>query len=1583
MIQISPSFRPGNILGLTLISILFGCVSLSAQFDITASSYLGGSGSDARVAGAVIQSDGTIVLAANLANSEPPSLAQHTIGVGGNGALIRLSPDGRQVLSVTRIADAVHDLSSDRYDNLYVAAGDFGLMKLNPGADALLWAQLAGSVVWRVDAGDDGHSAVVIPTVINDNKPEAGTVHVFTPAGASITSFGVSGNLLDVALDSRTQTVVYTGWYNIWTYNGPYSRSYAGRVNTPVDVPFTHGVPYDYGQPGVAMKWRLHNWSSGVWIDQEARIPNPRWINYPFSTDPSNLYTQAEIDAMEAAEGTVTGWYQYLLDMPRTFTNNMADTRSYRVAIGQDGKLYVGSEADGGNSPLRWDGQDLGKSAPWTVSDGFFDVFFNTGTVPKLSVSVYELQTNSVTWLRSLGFTNRLSKSGTTDNTIHMHGGALDADEQGRLYISGRCFYGFYLPNNTTPSFSIPRAGEIAFDPFEDDDPFYTGGSYLLVYSPDFRTRLYSTRVAGGQGRTIAVRTMDTSQSASFVWGGWTGPNPNPVVNRVHLVDPVQPSRLGPEDGTNGWFALVQGVPAEVRALVDAEPIQDPVSPVVLDGARSFSRNGHLTSWTWTDLDADRVLSRQPTALLELPEGAYNIGLTVTDSLDRTDSAVTRIFVTAGDPLQLPGFETVPPAVAVKDWPIAYTASVSTGAATTFTGVSGAPDGLVLTDHGDGTATLAGSATESGSYRVTLHAEANGHAKEQTWILTVYDGGLGGVLLDDDFSNYPGAEWQFVSDSNASGKPTFRYRTSGLRLSSTSIIGARGYHQSESSTQSTAHYHTLSHRENITDATLSTTGINRHNNNHPIVRALVGYDDGGGMQWAVSNQAIHTTTSGSTSTTPVPGEWQLGNFTWSSVDLDALNDGAGDALSSAEVLQNARAIGVAHLALTASWQAEIQPEISSLTLTSHRDTLPEKPPVITTNPTTTAVIGEPYSQVIGVDDPEGLPVSLAFEGSVPSWLSLSAGGEGYILSGIPDSDDAGPATVSLVASNSAGGTAWLSFLMNVVPGEAPVFSVTPPSTVGTGADYSAPVRAVSSVDSSLLRLSLLNAPPWLEFHDFGNGFGQLSGSAPEGAASHELILIATDGIRETQYAFTLQVQLPAPNIPPDAVILPSLTDGPAPLEVFFSGNGSTDSDGEVTGFEWHFGEGSTASGESVSFMFTEPGKYLVELTVEDDRGGRDTATVAISVREAGTLGPVVFFDDFATDTVAEWNTRGFDAMGRNATFQWYATGQDQLLTGHLDEPGVLRAIPSHNGDNVRHMQMVWKSFDRMDLGGAAVFSDGLYTRDPPLQSGFIIEYATEGTNSWAISSSDVLTRTYSSGTVAERRSWNLDDLNWRVFDFDDPLAGRGDPLLASDVVGNAVGFGVYNLIEGTWRMERGLQVVSLELYAPHQAFPEVLSPPPTERIQSGSEFEHLLTATSADGHLISWDVVAPLPSWLSLENLGGGMARLTGTPPPGTAQDLLIRLRASSAEVGPTFHTFLMQFDPHTALFNPGMTRLSGGLRLEWFGYSGIHYQVEVSDDLLEWTDHGPAQQGADAPLSHEESLTIGEPRFFRIQYGW
>jgi X-Pro dipeptidyl-peptidase len=63
------------------------------------------------------------------------------------------------------------------------------------------------------------------------------------------------------------------------------------------------------------------------------------------------------------------------------------------------------------------------------------------------------------------------------------------------------------------------------------------------------------------------------------------------------------------------------------------------------------------------------------------------------------------------------------------------------------------------------------------------------------------------------------------------------------------------------------------------------------------------------------------------------------------------------------------------------------------------------------------------------------------------------------------------------------------------------------------------------------------------------------------------------------------------------------------------GGESSDPDGWIASYEWAFGDGTTATGETASHAYDDPGEYAVELTVEDDTGRSATATTTVTVGE--------------------------------------------------------------------------------------------------------------------------------------------------------------------------------------------------------------------------------------------------------------------------------------------------------------------------------------------------------------------------------
>jgi len=81
-----------------------------------------------------------------------------------------------------------------------------------------------------------------------------------------------------------------------------------------------------------------------------------------------------------------------------------------------------------------------------------------------------------------------------------------------------------------------------------------------------------------------------------------------------------------------------------------------------------------------------------------------------------------------------------------------------------------------------------------------------------------------------------------------------------------------------------------------------------------------------------------------------------------------------------------------------------------------------------------------------------------------------------------------------------------------------------------------------------------------------------------------------------------------------ALIDANPTSGQAPLTVTFNGSKSYDPDGgALISYVWSFGDGSSASGSIVTHTYQNVGTYVANLTVTDDEGTTDTATVQISV----------------------------------------------------------------------------------------------------------------------------------------------------------------------------------------------------------------------------------------------------------------------------------------------------------------------------------------------------------------------------------
>jgi PKD repeat protein len=106
--------------------------------------------------------------------------------------------------------------------------------------------------------------------------------------------------------------------------------------------------------------------------------------------------------------------------------------------------------------------------------------------------------------------------------------------------------------------------------------------------------------------------------------------------------------------------------------------------------------------------------------------------------------------------------------------------------------------------------------------------------------------------------------------------------------------------------------------------------------------------------------------------------------------------------------------------------------------------------------------------------------------------------------------------------------------------------------------------------------------------------------------------------------------------------------------IAFDGSASYDVDGLIAGYAWTFGDGTTASGASVSHAYAAAGTYTVTLTVTDNLGATGGKTLTVTVIDPN----VVNAPTALTASVA----------GRTVTLRWQDNASNE--TGYYVERGT-------------------------------------------------------------------------------------------------------------------------------------------------------------------------------------------------------------------------------------------------------------------------------------------------------------------------
>ena len=254
--------------------------------------------------------------------------------------------------------------------------------------------------------------------------------------------------------------------------------------------------------------------------------------------------------------------------------------------------------------------------------------------------------------------------------------------------------------------------------------------------------------------------------------------------------------------------------------------------------------------------------------------------------------------------------------------------------------------------------------------------------------------------------------------------------------------------------------------------------------------------------------------------------------------------------------------------------------------------------------------------------------------------------------------DADTFTVTLTVTDDTGATGTTTQTVSVSssPSNSPPiaeFSITS-DTPQTGETVSFDASNSSDPDGTVTSYT------W----NFGDGTtttGETALHSYSTPGSYTIELTVTDDDGATASTNTT-VSVSSSNTAPTA----SFTYSPSKPEtsdtVTFDASGSLDSDGVIQSYDWDFGDGTTATGETVSHSYSNPGDYTATLTVTDDDGETDTETQTVSVTNSDTAS----IDDIQT-TVSDTDGDGLtDKIEAEVTVSKVTSGQTTVTLGEAN-----------------------------------------------------------------------------------------------------------------------------------------------------------------------------------------------------------------------------------------------------------------------------------------------------------------------------
>jgi len=174
--------------------------------------------------------------------------------------------------------------------------------------------------------------------------------------------------------------------------------------------------------------------------------------------------------------------------------------------------------------------------------------------------------------------------------------------------------------------------------------------------------------------------------------------------------------------------------------------------------------------------------------------------------------------------------------------------------------------------------------------------------------------------------------------------------------------------------------------------------------------------------------------------------------------------------------------------------------------------------------------------------------------------------------------------------------------------------------------------------------------------------------------------------------------------------------------ITFNASSSYDPDGNITNYEWNFGDGTNGSGNIITHSYSSAGKYSVTLTITDNSNTLNSTTKIITIPDTTPPESITNLTNTTGQTWINWTWTNPPDVDFNYTMI-YLNGVWQLNTSNPFYnvssliPDTYYEISMHTVDKVGNINTTWVNqttktqapfFKEISDHGVDIDSDGLY-----------------------------------------------------------------------------------------------------------------------------------------------------------------------------------------------------------------------------------------------------------------------------------